>query len=182
MLHIYLAMLETPEEKSKMADLYHTYRELMFNVALNILRNEADAEDVLHQAFVRIAGDFKKIGDISSHQTRNYLVIIVRGLALNLYNKRSKIIEVPFDLLEGTGDYPLHDLNVEQIEYEALYQALEQLPSEQRDALYLMYYEEFSVKEICIALNLSENAAKKRLQRARLAVQKILTKEGIETK
>lgn len=57
---IYLQMLETPEEKSKFEQLYLEYKGLMFHVAYEILHNEQDAEDAVHQAFVKIAENIKK--------------------------------------------------------------------------------------------------------------------------
>jgi len=180
MLYIYLAMLESHDDQSKMTDLYVTYREHLLNAARDILRNEHDAEDVLHQAFLYIARNFKKIGEVSSHQTRNYLVIIVRGYALNLFGKRNKLVEVPFENLEGIDDSLLvEDPNPELFEFEALHQALKQLPMEQQDILYMMYFEDRKIKEISKSLGLSESAAKKRLQRARLALRKIVLAEGV---
>jgi len=182
MLLLALAMLETPEDKQKMTELYMTYREYLLKVALNILRNQDDAEDVLHQAFERIARDFEKIGDVSSHQTRNFLVIIVRGLAINLYNERKKVVKLPFEDLDEVADtVALEDQTLEQIGYEVLRKALEQLPEIHRDVLYLMYFEELSVKEIAGFFGLTESAVKKRLERARQALQKILAREGWRT-
>ena len=60
---IYMQMLETPEEKSKFEQLYLEYKGLMFHVAYEILHNEQDAEDAVHQAFVKIAENIKKIDD-----------------------------------------------------------------------------------------------------------------------
>jgi len=183
MLYIYLAMLDSPDDKTKMADLYLTYRDHLLNIALDILRNEADAEDVLHQAFLYVANHFSKIDEVSSHQTRNYLVIMVRGYALNLFGKRNKLVEVPFADLEGTeASLQVEDPSPQLFEYEALYQALERLPKEPRDILYMMYYENLKIKEISKTLGLSESAVKKRLQRARLALHKLILAEGAEAK
>ena len=52
---IYLQMIETPEDRSKFETLYEEYRDVMYAVAKKILRNNMDAEDALHQAFVNIA-------------------------------------------------------------------------------------------------------------------------------
>jgi len=183
MLYIYLAMLESPEDQDKMTELYVAYRDYLINVAQSILHNETDAEDAVHHAFLRVARNFTKIGEVSSHQTRNYLVIIVRGFALNLLRKRSKVIEVPFEFLEG-ADNPLavDDLSLEEIEYEAIVQAVEELPVMYRDVFYLRYFEDRSVKEVAKHLNISESAVKKRFERARLMLQKVLSLEGIEAK
>ena len=58
---IYLQMLETPEEKSLFEQIYLEYRGLMYHVAYEILHNEQDAEDAVHQAFIKIAENIKKI-------------------------------------------------------------------------------------------------------------------------
>lgn len=53
---IYLAAIDAPEDRDTFVTLYETYRNLMFHVAHQILRNEADAEDAVHDAFVTVAG------------------------------------------------------------------------------------------------------------------------------
>ena len=45
---IYLQMLESPEEKSILEQIYLEYRGLMYHVAYEILHNEQDAEDAVH--------------------------------------------------------------------------------------------------------------------------------------
>lgn len=50
---LYLQMLETPEEKSLFEQIYLEYRGLMYHVAYEILHNDQDAEDAVHQAFVK---------------------------------------------------------------------------------------------------------------------------------
>lgn len=175
MIHMYLAMLETPDDKEKMSLLYLTYRDYLSNIAQSILRNKHDAEDVLHQTFLRIASDFTKIGEVSSHQTRNYLVIIVRGLSLNLKNKKNSRAEISLEELEDPDEYlQLQDMHQDDIEYLALHELLAALPPIHRDVLYLMYFEGFSVKAIAKTLQLSEGAVKKRLERARKALEKAL--------
>lgn len=44
---IFLQMIETPQEKSKFEILYQQYRNLMFSIARQILKNDQDAEDVI---------------------------------------------------------------------------------------------------------------------------------------
>lgn len=180
MLYIYLAMLETPEDKQKMTELYMTYREYLLRVAYNILYDQDDAEDVLHKAFLRVAQNMPKMDEVSCPQTRNFLVTIVRGLAINLYKKRKKVVELSFEELdEIKDDFEMEDRTVEEIGYEALHEAIEHLPDIHRVVLNLMYFRSFSTKEISKYLNLTEAAVKKRLERARHALQKILIEEGL---
>lgn len=51
---IYMQMIASDEDKSKFEQIYLTYRKLMFFVARSILKNDADAEDAVHTAFVSI--------------------------------------------------------------------------------------------------------------------------------
>ena len=87
MLPIYLAMLDGEEEKNKFESLYFTYRKLMFHIAKSILNDEGLAEDAVHQAFLKILENFNKVGEISCHKTRSYVVIIVRNVAINTKNR-----------------------------------------------------------------------------------------------
>lgn len=58
---LYLQMLETPEEKSLFEQIYLEYRGLMYHVAYEILHNDQDAEDAVHQAFVKIVENIKQL-------------------------------------------------------------------------------------------------------------------------
>ena len=52
------------------------------------------------------------------------------------------------------------------------------LPEKYRTALYLFYYEEYSVREIASLLKISETAVTTRLSRARQALKSKLTEVG----
>ena len=60
MLGLYLAMLDTPEEKSKFELLYKEYRSTMFNLAKRILKDNYLAEDAVHNAFFEVNKKFRK--------------------------------------------------------------------------------------------------------------------------
>ncbi len=55
MLQIYLSMLETDEERSEFQRLYETYSQQMIRIAISKVNNRNDAEDAVHEAFLRIA-------------------------------------------------------------------------------------------------------------------------------
>ena len=74
---LYLQMLETPEEKSLFEQIYLEYRGLMYHVAYEILHNDQDAEDAVHQAFVKIVENIKKIDDPVCPKTHGYVVTII---------------------------------------------------------------------------------------------------------
>ncbi len=95
---IYLAAIDAPEDRDTFVALYETYRNLMFHVAHKILRNEADAEDAVHDAFVTVAEKFKFFFPGAS-QNPVLLVTIVEHKAIDLYRKKQRRERPP-----GGGD------------------------------------------------------------------------------
>jgi RNA polymerase sigma-70 factor (ECF subfamily) len=181
MLYFFLAMLETQEERDKFTLIYERYYKLLIDIAYSILHNGQDAEDAVQQAFLKLLPNLGKIEDVSSHQTVKYLVIMVRRVCFYMYN--NKIIHIPFeDLTEGDLGILEDDL-IERMEYAELLERVKSLPDIYGDVLYLMYCEDFSVKEIASSLDITVNAAKKRLERARQQLKGLLLtdEEAINT-
>lgn len=88
MLISYLALIDSDENKQKFMRLYEQYKDLMYYVANGVLHDEHLAEDAVQEAFLRIARNFSKIGDVPCHQTRNFVVIIVRNVSLNILDTK----------------------------------------------------------------------------------------------
>lgn len=93
---IYLQMIESDEDKSKFEQLYIMYKGLMFHVAMKILKNEFDAEDAVHQAFLSLIENLKKISDVKCPKTRAYIVIITERKAIDIIRSRSKLVDMEF--------------------------------------------------------------------------------------
>ena len=174
MLPIFLAMLETPEERQDFTELYEANRARMFGVAAGILHDEYLAEDAVNQAFLKLIKHFKKRDKLSRNQIRNYLVIMVRNTAIDMYNDRHKIAEVYFDEARDMSDRHEEDAFAALLEYGALLEAMNQLQDTYREALYLSYFLGLSVKEIAESLCLSTSAVKSLLMRARMKLRAML--------
>lgn len=89
-------MIESDEDKSKFEQLYIMYKGLMFHVAMKILKNEFDAEDAVHQAFLSLIENLKKISDVKCPKTRTYIVIITERKAIDIIRSRSKLVDMEF--------------------------------------------------------------------------------------
>ena len=96
---IYLQMIESDEDKSKFEQLYIMYKGLMFHVAMKILKNEFDAEDAVHQAFLSLIENLKKISDVKCPKTRAYIVIITERKAIDIIRSRSKLVDVIYFII-----------------------------------------------------------------------------------
>ena len=168
---IYLQMIDTPEDRSKFEQIYLEYRGLMFHVANEILHNEQDAEDAVHQAFLNVAENMKKIGEPKCPKTKGYVVTIVENKAIDLYrrHKRHQMLELN-DTVQGI-----------QVIYEGentLTACILKLPARYREVILLRYVPGYSVKEMASILGLSFAAASKLDQRTKARLKDLYEKEG----
>lgn len=94
---VYLSMIEGPEDRNKFEIVYEQYKNLMYYVAYRILREERDAEDAVHNAFVRIAEHIEKISEPVCPKTRAFVVLIVERTAINEYNRQRRRRGLPLE-------------------------------------------------------------------------------------
>lgn len=170
---VYLQMIDTPEEKHKFEILYQEYRGLMFRIAKGILRDEHDAEDAVHTAFVSIAENIQKIDEPICPKTKGYIVIIVESKSIDLYRRKQKNAKV----------LPLEDeivgpATVYEDSY-AISRCISLLPSQDKHILLLKYEYGYDNREIAKILNISQASAIKRIQRAKQKLERICAEEGL---
>ncbi len=180
MLQFYLSILETEEERSEFEYLYLTYRSKMFNIALKYLKNPADAEDAVQEAFLRIADKSAKIFEVSQDKKQGYLFSLVRHIAVDMFNKKISHKEVEYDdKLDSEPDtaIPLEDKILGEIAHSELLDYINSMPTGMKDAIYMKYVHEYSNSEIAEMLGITENALRQRLFAARK-----LIKEYVDSK
>ena len=173
MISFYLSLLETPEEKSKFEQLYRLYRQDMFKMAYGILENKYDAEDAVHEAFMRVMKKLTKISEINCPQTHAYLLIIVKRVALKILSKQTKTIVVDTDTVEITDDFGLEEYVISNMEVERIKYILEQLSDDYYEVLFLELFMEFSISDIAEQLGITYENTKKRIQRAKKKFREI---------
>ncbi|MCI8492321.1 MULTISPECIES: RNA polymerase sigma factor [Anaerotruncus] len=181
---VYLTALETEQEKTKFEQLYLTYRQTMFYVANSILHDSQLAEDAVHQAFLRIMDHMGNILEVECPQTKSFVVIIVKNIAINFYNRRKKQSVLSFDELadwsaERTAT-PKNEMEAQE-GYDCLIELIGRMPESYRSVLLLKYDNGYSTAEIASMLDLTEENVKKRIQRARKKLEQILGTEEVNT-
>lgn len=170
---IYLAAIDAPEDRDTFVALYETYRGLMYHVAHQILRNEADAEDAVHDAFLVLAESFQKFSLLERHKTRAFLVTIVEHKAIDLYRKKQRRGEAPLvEEISGIDPGPQGDAD-------PLVQCILRLPGRYREFFRLKYELGYSTREAGQLMGLSWAAARKLEQRAKEKLRALCQEEGI---
>lgn len=164
---IYLQMIESEEDKSKFEAIYNKYRQLMFVAANRILKNQYDAEDAVHQAFVSIIDNLSKVKEVNCPETRSYVVIIAENKAIDIIRSRKRLAgEDLTETLPGM-DIPLPGDN-------GLADALAKLPARYREVLLLRFDNGYSTKEIAKMMDMTEGSMQKLIWRAKEALRKQL--------
>lgn len=168
---MYLSMIDSPEDRSKFERLYTEYRDVMYYVAVKILQNEQDAEDAVHQAFLKIAEKIEIVDGTICSRTRGYVITIVENKAIDMYRYKQK--HQTLELKEDAGVV---------IEYDGpniLTKCMAKLPAKQRQVLLLKHYHGLSSKEVAQKMGLSEANVNKIDQRAKQKLRALCEKEGI---
>ena len=139
-------------DQAAMNTLYERYSNVVYAVAVRIIGQSADAEDVVVDSFWQVwqqAGSY----DESRGQLRTWIVTIARSRALDRLRalRRTPTVSSDDDLISlpdaRATDDPEQDVLVAE-QSALIHQALATLPREQREALALAYYRGLSQSEI----------------------------------
>ncbi|MBQ9383901.1 MAG: sigma-70 family RNA polymerase sigma factor [Ruminiclostridium sp.] len=175
MLSLYLSMVETEEQRSLVEQLYCEYEQVMYRTAFNVLHNTQDAEDAVHEAFMRIITGLEKVNGIEPAKRGSYVIIVTKNIAIDLYRRNRK--QVDTDALSGDIPDTKHDVEREvfgKYGCEELNSALSRLSDTQREVLIMRYFHNDSTEDIADALGISPEAVRVRLHRARNALYGLL--------
>lgn len=88
---IYLMSLDTEEERIKFVKIYDTYRNRMHYTANMILKDELNAEDMVHDTFLTLTDYLDRINEEDPVGTWNYIVTILKNKCYNFIKKNKKL-------------------------------------------------------------------------------------------
>jgi RNA polymerase sigma-70 factor (ECF subfamily) len=164
--------------------LMRRYNQRIFRAARSILRDEAEAEDVVQETFVRAFHHLEDFEERSS--VRTWLTRIAVNEALSRLRRSQR-----FDVLvsetnqKGGGSYPVvskqpgpEDQASSRELQSVLTAAIDSLSQELRTVFVLREIEGLSTLETSEALQLSSEAVRVRFHRARHALRKAVEKQA----
>ncbi len=140
--------------------IYRIYGKMIVSVAYQIVGNAHDAEDILQDVLLRIGKSAAKY--TPSTNPRAWVVTVTRNLALNAVKARRE--HASFEELADC-EIP-RDKKNETEEFVLLADALRTLSEEERLIVKLKTYVGLSHAEIASVLEITENNAQKRYERA----------------
>jgi len=161
-------------DRRALSKLVEIHSPKIYNLALRIMRNAEDAEDVLQETFVIMINKLDSFSRKSSLYT--WLYRVATNVALGKLRQKKHVKEVSleegeFETLKGYEiEWPEHlndELGNDEFQ-RCLKRALKELPENYRAVFVLRDLEGFSTKEAAETLKISQANIKVRLMRARL--------------
>jgi RNA polymerase sigma factor (sigma-70 family) len=156
--------------------LVNQYKDLVYTLAIWVVRNREEAEEVAQDAFIKVFKSLDKFKGDSKFSTWIYKVTYNTCLDRIKKNKKHlndvPIDEFTFNKLE-TIDNALDNL-IKEEKNRLIKNCINKLPEDSRALLTLFYFEDLSLEEISKIINIEANTVKEKLFRTRKKLAVIL--------
>ena len=145
-----------------------TYKDSLFRTAFCIVRNPSDAQDVVSDVLLKYM-DSRKDFENEEH---------LKAWLIRATVNRSRDMMTAFWRRKQTvWDESILEIPAAEPEDRELIESVLRLPERYREAIYLYYYEDYSVVEIASMLKVTQSAIKTRLQRGRAMLKEELKED-----
>lgn len=146
----------------ELAELYHRHVDTVWRVCYSFMKNRADTEDMVQEAFLR-AYDMDKPFRSEEHE-KAWLIVTASNLCRDALKRAWRRDEPLEDHLELAA--PGRDSRV--------LEAVLALPEGYKTVVYLYYYEGYDAREIASILGCPQATVRTRLARARKQLKQML--------
>ena len=144
-------------------------------VCARYTRSRFEAEDVFHEAFVKV---FKHLDTYNNGSFEGWMRRIFVNTAINHYHKNRKLQDqLDYSAVEEIT--PSGDDIISQISGQELMELVNQLPDGYKVVFNLYVVEGFNHREIGEMLNIAEGTSKSQLAKAKIHLKKLLQKYSI---
>ena len=151
------------KSEEEIKELVENYSTLIFRVSYCILGNRDDAEDAVQETLLRY---LTKAPEFESEEHRKaWLIKVSANISKNMMLFRLRRETIDIDDVKNIG--------IQENDYE-IFELIMNLPAKYKIVLTLYYIEGYKSKEIAEIIDISEEAVRKRLQKGRELLKKIL--------
>ena len=164
------------EARERVASLFAEFGEKLWNSALKMCRNPADAEDLTMRTFEQALRKYSLFDD--SRPPFPWLCgILVNLYRMDLRGKARNALEFTAKLPEPEDAAPLPpEIVASEADAHAVHEALARLPDRHRALVVLRYFDDLSVPEIAEQLGMPEGSVKRLLHEARALLRADLSR------
>jgi RNA polymerase sigma-70 factor (ECF subfamily) len=158
-------------DESALREAYRAHAPAVHGLALRVLANEALAEEIVQDVFVRLWEHPERF-DVSRGPIRSFLLSMTHSRAVERVRSEASQQRRSAELArqpKGTVADPARLLETEEAQ-RAVRTALAELPEAQRRPIEMAYFDGMSYREVARALNEAEGTVKYRI---RMGMQKL---------
>ena len=151
------------------ASLVEKHKNLVFSIAMKILNNREDAEEIAQDTFLKAYNSLKSFEKKSKFSTWLYR-IAYNGAVSKKRKKKLDVVEIDDHIMFNySTDEISHNVNQlnETVQTQLIEKALSKLPEEDNLLITLFYKSEHSIEDISYITGLSQSNVKVKLHRIR---------------
>jgi len=171
-----------PEHTASAKEIYENYAPGFLGICLRYCADVKDAEDVLHDGFIKIMKNLATFQQKSNGSFEGWMKRIIVNTALNFirdHRKEKKFLDVTtynyeVNILEEEQEEDWFDELAGKINPDTVMDMIHALPTGYRTVFNLYVFESFTHKEIAKMLDFSENTSKSQLSKARAMLRKMI--------
>ena len=164
-------------DQSGLAEIIREYRDGLIFYLNSIVGNIHTAEELAEDTFVLLGT--KKPRDKGNGSFKTWLYTIGRNIAIDYLKKSSKRKEISIDdCIELKSQTDLEENYIKEERKITLHKAMQGLKPEYRQILWLVYFEDFSLKQAASVMKKSVHNTETLVYRARNSLKSRLETEG----
>jgi|CXWL01.1.fsa_nt_gi RNA polymerase sigma-70 factor (ECF subfamily) len=165
-------------DREALAVIFERHKEGVFNFALRMVNNRADAEDIISDTFGRVCDSRNKF--VQKAKFKTWLYTIARHACIDKIRSRRKWGSMWFEKKDSNEqtqmDFPSDDESASQVldrkeVSQHIQSVINKLPSDQREAIMLREFQELAYDEIAQMLGCSLANVKILIYRARVQLK-----------
>ncbi len=155
--------------------VYHMYKDMLYNVSLRIVTNSDDAQDMVHDAFIKAFQNISKLENDLNLGPWLKRIVINRSLDFLRKKKKEGWLQETYDVSETEEENdPYEDLS---LKVEEIKKAINVLKDKYRIIIVLYLIEDYSHKEIAQELGLKEGTVRNQYIRGKRLLKEQLLKK-----
>lgn len=141
-------------QRDELIHLYDTYGQQMYSLAMKMLQNAQEAEDLIQDIFLSLWKQYKF--DSQRGSLKTFLMLLVRSRALDRIRSRKASQDLLFKQEYGAdvfSDWPIKALLTDET-ISRVRAAISKLPDQQRQAIEMAYFQGLSQSDIAHRLGM----------------------------
>lgn len=159
-------------DRNAQRKLYNAYAGRMLVVCIRYVQNQAEAEDILQEAFIKI---FQNLDKFRFESTLGaWIKRIVVNTAINQIRANIHFRDMD-DVQDYENQVSDNQSGIEGIQFQELIEMIQKLPKGCQAVFNLFAIEGYKHNEISEMLNITEGTSKSQYSRARVILQSILS-------